>query len=194
MADPKSSFVQRSLSTLGGLMRFGKGEGVTANHIRTAVKWYFDLMRNLLIAGGLKFVAVKTGSLTLGFFAELSFVLVWVTAYTDLVTWYAWPLHRWQHRPTIRALNVLMGLLLCSLLAIGTSFFVARVINELANPQSHSQDDRGRPPAPQLPRRRSNIDFNPLSNSYAAATVPTDAALHQLMVDNPVHLYERRAG
>src|ERR1700680_4046993 len=75
MAEPKPSSVQRRVPNLKGLIPIDIGDLTPA--FQTTVKWYFDLIRNLLIAGSLKFLAVKSGNQILGYLAELSIFLVW---------------------------------------------------------------------------------------------------------------------
>ncbi len=63
MAEPKPSSVQRRVPNLKGLIPIDIGNVTPA--FQTAVKWYFDLIRNLLIAGSLKFLSGKAGSSSL---------------------------------------------------------------------------------------------------------------------------------
>jgi hypothetical protein len=154
MAEPKPSSVQRRVTDLKGLIPKDISNVTAA--FQTTVKWYFDLIRNLLIAGSLKFLAVKTGSQILGYLAELSIFLVWAYFFTYLVSWPGWPLQAWSRRPEFRLLSFVVGLLLCAFLYFGTSIVFGRVINELANGQSRQLDDRGRPSY----RRRSNLEYH----------------------------------
>ena len=152
MAEPKPSSVQRRVPNLKGLIPIDIGNVTPA--FQTAVKWYFDLIRNLLIAGSLKFLSVKAGSSILGYVAELSIFLVWAYFFTCLVSSPGWPAQAWSRRPEFRLLSFFVGLVLCSLLYLGTSIVFGRVINEFG--QSRQLDDRGRPSY----RRRSNVEFH----------------------------------
>jgi hypothetical protein len=154
MPEPKPSSVQRRVTDLKGLIPKDISNVTAA--FQTAVKWYFDLIRNLLIAGSLKFLAVRAGSQSLSLLAELSIFLVWAYFFTYLVSWPGWPVQAWSRRPEFRLLSFVVGLLLCALLYYGTSVIFGRVINDLANGQSRQLDDRGRPSY----RRRSNVEYH----------------------------------
>jgi hypothetical protein len=62
---------------------------------RQLVKWFFDLVRNAFIAGGLRYLATKTDSWLLKIASETAFFALFMYCLSYVQTWHLRFLHPW---------------------------------------------------------------------------------------------------
>ncbi len=63
-------------------------EVATAARIRDLVKWFFDLLKNAVVAGVLKYLADKTGSALLRTVADFALLFLLVYCWSYVNTWH----------------------------------------------------------------------------------------------------------
>jgi hypothetical protein len=87
--------------------------------MRAFVKWFFDIVRNALIAGGLKYLATKTDSLLLKLLSEAASFALFAYCLSYVQTWQLRLLHPWWPSNWAR-----VGDIIISLAIIGPLFYI----------------------------------------------------------------------
>lgn len=88
-------------------------EVATAARIRDLVKWFFDLLKNAVVAGVLKYLADKTGSALLRTVADFALLFLLVYCWSYVNTWHIAIFHGLQNKKLAAALDLVLNVVLC---------------------------------------------------------------------------------
>jgi hypothetical protein len=70
------------------LLRRPEGEGSVLELVRNFSNWFFDLLRNFVLVGGLKYFAEKSGSALLWYLHEFALVVILLYCLSYADQWY----------------------------------------------------------------------------------------------------------
>jgi hypothetical protein len=110
-------------------------EVATASRIRNLVKWFFDLLKNAVVAGVLKYLADKTNSALLHTLAGFSFTLLLAYCWSYINTWHIAVFHGLQNKKLAAALDLALNVLLCLALWYAIMLGISVSIDEVAKGQ-----------------------------------------------------------
>lgn len=110
-------------------------EIATASRIRNLVKWFFDLLKNAVVAGVLKYLADKTNSALLQTIASFSFCLLLAYCASYINTWHIAVFHGLQNRKLATVLDFALNFLLCLALWYAIMLGISVSIDEVAKGQ-----------------------------------------------------------
>jgi len=130
----RSARLQTYLS--GVIDRYDEPDTAFARWFRQATKWLFDLLRNAMIVGLLKYLAAKTNSGLLENIAALAFgvLLSYCLSYTN--TWRITLLYPWYPANWARVMDVLVALVFLAPLTFLIVYTVPHAIEEIAKAQA----------------------------------------------------------
>jgi hypothetical protein len=108
----------------------------TSGIVRQGVKWFFDLIRNAVIAGVLKYLAAKSGGWVLEILSEGASLALLVYCMSYIQTWHLSFFHPWVPAKWARLLDVLVSLIVFLPLFYTIVYAVPTAIEEIAKAQS----------------------------------------------------------
>ena len=98
--------LQKLQAYLSGIVQFRTFDYTISEWIRAVTKWIFDLLRNAIIAGVLKYLADKSSNLYLRILAEVAFFALLAYCISYLQTWNLRPFHPMKNQKIARILDV----------------------------------------------------------------------------------------
>jgi hypothetical protein len=108
-----------------------EGEVALLDAVRNFTQWFFDLLRNFVLVGGLKYFAEKSGSAILFYLHEIALVVILLYCLSYADQWYInlfsflknKRIARWLNR----AVNIGIAVLLFWMINRGASIIVAEI-------------------------------------------------------------------
>ena len=102
------------------------------NTTRALIKWFFDFLRNLLIAGLLLFLGIKSNNANLQYFA---YVIVWLLSlylFSYLNFWIISPFYWMKNQTLARWFDITVHALIYGALSVASVFLVGEIVKEIA--------------------------------------------------------------
>jgi hypothetical protein len=104
--------------------------------VHQAVKWLFDLLRNAVIAGVVKYLATKADSWLLKIVSDAAFFALLAYCLSYVQTWQLRLFHPWEPAQWARVLDIIVSLLIIGPLFYAIIVGVPTAIDEIARAQS----------------------------------------------------------
>jgi hypothetical protein len=104
-------------------------------NIRALIRWLFDLVKNILIVGGLKFLAIKSGSVVLSLVGIVAFASIMLYCVTYMQTWQLRLFHPWWPNNLARASDLLVNLAIVAPIFYIIVYTVPEAIDDIAKAQ-----------------------------------------------------------
>jgi hypothetical protein len=113
------------------LLERREGEIAAAQLVRNFSQWFFDLLRNFVLVGGLKYFYEKSGSLVLFYLHEFALVVIFLYCLSYADQWYLNLFSFLSNRDLAhwlnRTVNLTIAVLLFLLIRWGASIIVAEI-------------------------------------------------------------------
>lgn len=113
------------------LLQQREGEIALWQLVRNFSKWFFDLLRNFVLVGGLKYFAEKSGSTVLFYLHELALGVIFLYCLSYADQWYLNLFSFLENRRLAHWLNVAVNVAIAILLFVvinrGASIIVAEI-------------------------------------------------------------------
>jgi hypothetical protein len=122
----------------------------TSALVRKGIKWFFDLIRNAVIAGVLGYLATKSNSVVLRILSEGASMALLVYCVSYIQTWHLSFFHPWAPAKWAFGLDVLVSLIVFVPLFYTIAYTAPTAIQEIANAQGTIPSTV--PPTLKLPR------------------------------------------
>jgi hypothetical protein len=147
LINPAKPLLTRVEAYLAGVVHPFPEERVIAGTVRSFYEWFFGLLRNAVICGGLQYFADTTGSLTLQILAIVAYILLAAYCFSSINFWVLTPFHFVKHKQLASWLDGLVTLAVLLLLGYaiwaGTKFAIGEITRGHA--ASHSNAPRNSP-------------------------------------------------
>ena len=113
------------------LLQRREGEIALWQLVRNFSQWFFDLLRNFVLVGGLKYFAEKSGSAVLFYLHEFALVVIFLYCLSYADQWYLNLFGFMQNRRVAHWLNmgfnIAVAILLFAVIHQGASIIVAEI-------------------------------------------------------------------
>jgi hypothetical protein len=127
----------RVFSYLKGLVQFDSPAAtVFTLSLRQFTRWFFDLMRNALIAGALQYISQKTHSIPLQYISRAAYLLLLIYCTSYVQTWMLRPFHPMSNQRLARWLDIGVNIVIILPLVFIVSFSVPEAIRVIAESQA----------------------------------------------------------
>jgi hypothetical protein len=130
-----NSQIPRTQAYLAGVIHWQEMEIDKAQKVRQFVKWFFDLVKNAFVVGGLKYIATKSDSLPFKIFAAGAFAFLGLYCVSYIRTWHLRFLHPWGPARWARIGDMLISLAIVGPLFVIIVISLPLAIVEIANTQ-----------------------------------------------------------
>jgi hypothetical protein len=107
----------------------------TSDIVRKGVKWFFDLIRNAVIAGVLSYLATKSNSVVLEILSGVASTALLVYCMSYFQTWHLSFFHPWTPARWARGLDIVANLVVILPLFYTVVYAVPTAIHEIAKAQ-----------------------------------------------------------
>jgi hypothetical protein len=135
--DPKNVPSSRLQAYLSGIVwRHKEADTLVVRTTRQMIKWFFDLVRNVLIIGVLKYLATKSGSLLLKVIWDVAFASLGVYCLSYMQTWQFRFFHPWWPANWARVADLLINLAVIAPIFYIIVYTVPWAIDEIARGQA----------------------------------------------------------
>jgi hypothetical protein len=120
---------------LSGVIAWHPTDLATHSYVRQGVKWFFDLVKNALVAGALKFLATRSDSLLIKIASDVAFygLLFYCVSYVQ--SWHLHFFHPWWPARWAKTLDLLISILVITPLFYVIAISVPSAIDEIAKAQ-----------------------------------------------------------
>ena len=114
----------------------GETDTTISLFVRQVVKWLFDLLRNAVIAGVIKYLGTKSDSWLLKLVSEVAFVALLVYCLSYVQTWQLRLFHPWEPAQWARILDLVVTMLILGPVFYAIIVGVPTAIDEIAKAQA----------------------------------------------------------
>jgi hypothetical protein len=136
MDEARTVWFPRLKTYLSGVVwRHEEALQINTRNIRALIRWFFDLVKNVLIVGGLKFLAVRSDSVVLKVVGVAAFASILVYCVTYMQTWQVRLFHPWWPNNFARAADLLVNLAIVAPLFYIIVYTVPEAIDDIAKAQ-----------------------------------------------------------
>jgi hypothetical protein len=120
---------------LGQLFVQREGETAVLDVVRNFSRWFFDLLRNFVLVGGLKFFYEKSGSEVLFYLHQFAIVVIFLYCLSYADQWYINLFSFLENRRLAHRLNRAVNLSLAAMLFVLIWWAAGLIVAEIAHSQ-----------------------------------------------------------